>query len=83
MRSLREKSLKTPSKRTANRPERLRRSIAAGCFVVGLLLSGWLLLAMLDMVPLALPLPGESPVRSHAGATVLFFMIAAWGYWEN
>lgn len=56
--------------------------MGAVCFAVALALSIWLLLGMLDVVPLVLQLPGESAFRSHAGAAVLFFMIAAWGFWE-
>jgi len=75
--------LKTQSERAVSRPERLRRSIGAVSFAVALVLTGWLLLGMLDVVPLVLQLPGESTVRSHGGAAVLLLMIAAWGYWEN
>ena len=75
--------MKAQPKREANRPERLRRSIGAVFFAIALVLTGWLLLGILDVVPLVLQLPGESTVRSLAGATVLFLMIAAWGYWEH
>ena len=52
-------------------------------FAIALALAGWLLLGMLDVVPLVLKFPGESTVRSHAGASVLLLMLAAWGYWET
>lgn len=64
-------------------PKTLRRSIGAGFFALALLSTGWLLLGILDVVSLSLRLPGESLVRSHAGAAVLCFLIAAWGYWET
>ena len=57
--------------------------MGAVSFAVALALIAWLLLGILDVVPLVLQLPGESTVRSHAGAAVLLLMIAAWGYWEN
>jgi hypothetical protein len=65
------------------RPGKLRRSIGAASFTVALALTAWLLLGILDVVPLVLQLPGESTVRSHAGAAVLLLMVAAWGYWET
>ena len=83
MRGLREESLKAQSAKAAKRPETLRRLIGAVSFAVALVLSGWLLLGIMDVVPLVLQLPGESTVRTHAGAAVLLLMIAAWGYWEN
>ncbi|NBS56179.1 MAG: hypothetical protein EBS65_03800 [Betaproteobacteria bacterium] len=61
----------------------MRRSIGAVSFAVALIFIAWLLLGILDVVPLVLQLPGESTVRSHAGAAVLLLMIAAWGYWET
>lgn len=64
-------------------PIRLRRSLGAVVFAVALLLTGWLLLGILNVVPLVLHLPGESTIRSHAGAAVLLLIIAAWCYWED
>lgn len=75
--------MKALSDKAVKRREKLRRSIGAVSFAIALVLSGWLLLGILDVVPLVLQLPGESTVRSHAGAAVLLLMIAAWGYWEN
>ena len=49
-------------------------------FALALLFTGWLLLGMLGVVPLLMQLPGESTVRTHASAAVLFFMFAAWGF---
>ena len=75
--------MKAQSAKAAKRPETLRRLIGAVSFAVALVLSGWLLLGIMDVVPLVLQLPGESTVRTHAGAAVLLLIIAAWGYWEN
>ena len=75
--------MKEHAARAANRPRGLRRLIGAISFAIALVLTGWLLLGMLDLVPLVLQFPGESTVRSHAGASVLLLMIAAWGFWEN
>ena len=80
---VREENLKAQPQEGAGRPQGLRRSIGAVSFGVALAFTGWLLLGILDAVPLALQFPGESTVRSHAGAAVLSFMIAAWGYWET
>ena len=52
-------------------------------FVAALIFTAWLPLGIFDVVPFLLHLPGESLVRAHAGAAVLSFMIAAWGFWEN
>jgi len=43
---------------------------------------GWLALGLFEAVPLILQFPGESAVRSHAGAAVLLLMVAAWAFWE-
>ena len=76
-------NLKAQSEGAAKRPETLRRFIGAISFAVAMVLTSWLLLGILHVVPLVLQLPGESTVRSHAGAAVLLLLIAAWGYWEN
>jgi len=75
--------LKVQSERAASRSQKLRRALGVTCFAVAMVFAGWLLLGILDVVPLLLQLPGESTVRSHAGAAVLLLMIAAWCFWEN
>lgn len=74
--------MSTRAAQTTIRREKLRRTVGAVSFAVALVCTVWLLLGLLDVVPLVLQIPGESAVRSHAGASVLFFMTAAWGYWE-
>ena len=83
MRGLREESLKANSNSATSRRNRLRRAIGGGFFVAAIMFAAWLPLGILNVVPLLMHLPGESMVRSHAGAAVLSFMIAAWGFWEN
>ena len=80
VRRLREEILKTQSETS---PSRMRRALGAVCLAVALLLTGWLLLGILNVVPLVLHLPGASTIRSHAGAAVLLLMIAAGCYWED
>jgi hypothetical protein len=75
--------LKTKSNSVTSRPRKLRRAIGSGFFVAALMFTAWLPLGILDVVPFVMHLPGESMVRSHAGAAVLSFMLAAWGFWEN
>ena len=79
---LRQEGLRTQSKK-ATGPQGLRRLVGIFFFSVALLFSGWLLLGLFGVVPLILQFPGESSVRTHASAAVLFFMFAAWGFWES
>ena len=83
MRGLREENLKAQSGKLAKRPKALRRFVGAISFAVAMVFTAWLLLGILNVVPLLLQLPGESTVRSHAGAAVLLLMVAAWGFWED
>ena len=78
-----EESLKTHTTGEASRPKKMRRSIGALSFAAALIFTAWLPLGIFDVVPFLLHLPGESLVRAHAGAAVLSYMIAAWGFWEN
>ena len=61
---------------------KLRRNIGAASFALALAFIAWLLLGMLDVVPLVLLLPGESTLRTHATAAVACLMVAAWGFWD-
>lgn len=62
---------------------RFRRKIGMMCFVLALVFIAWLPLGVLEFVPFLLQLPGESGVRSHAGAAVACLLGAAWGFWES
>lgn len=62
---------------------RLRRTagVVSGALSIGFMV--WLPLGILEVVPFVLVLPGESALRSHAGAAVAFLMVTAWAYWEG
>lgn len=60
---------------------RLRRTIAIGSLVLALILAAWLPLGIFGIVPFVLELPGESMLRTHAGAAVACLIVAAWGFW--
>lgn len=62
---------------------KLRRAIGAGSFALALAFIAWLPLGILDFIPLVMQLPGESALRTHAGAAVVCLMVAAWGYWND
>ena len=72
-----------PPKALPGRLARYRRStglIGGGLSVVFL---AWLPLGILGIVPFALQIPGESLLRTHAGAAVTCLMVTAWAYWET
>jgi len=61
---------------------KFRRLTGAGAFALALVFIGWFLLGMFQVVPLALQLPGESALRTHATAAVACLLVAAWGFWD-
>lgn len=61
----------------------MRIFIAKLAFLLGALSSIWFLLGMFEIVPLVFIIPGETSFRTHASLTVLFLMIASWGFWNS
>jgi hypothetical protein len=51
--------------------------------VLATLFIAWLPLGMLEFVPFVLQIPGESLLRTHAGAAVASLMVTAWAWWEE
>lgn len=51
--------------------------------VLATLFIAWLPLGMLGFVPFVLQIPGESLLRTHAGAAVACLMVTAWAWWEE
>jgi hypothetical protein len=51
--------------------------------VLAIVFMVWLPLGILGIVPFALQIPGESLLRTHAGAAVTCLMVTAWAYWET
>lgn len=60
-----------------------RRTIGRAAIVLATVFIIWLPAGILDIVPFVFSLPGESGLRSHAGAAVLCLLVAAWGYWND
>jgi hypothetical protein len=66
----------------SNKRGNTRRAIGVLFLVTAVLQILWLPLGILEVLPFVLQLPGESPLRSHAGATVASLGIAAWAWWD-
>ena len=62
---------------------RLRRGIGIAGGVMAALFVAWLPLGVLGVIPFVLQIPGESYLRTHAGAAVACLMVTAWAYWES
>ncbi len=60
-----------------------RRTIGRVAIVLAAVFIVWLPAGLLDIVPFVLRLPGESGLRSHAGAAVSCLLLAAWAYWND
>lgn len=60
-----------------------RRTIGRVAIVFAAVFSVWLPAGMLDIVPFVLSVPGQSGLRSHAGAAVVCLLVAAWAYWND
>jgi hypothetical protein len=60
-----------------------RPTIGRAAIVLATVFIVWLPAGMLDIVPFVLSLPGESGLRSHAGAAVSCLLVAAWAYWNE
>jgi hypothetical protein len=43
----------------------------------------WLILGILELAPLIFHIPGETSLRTHASATVLFLLFASWAFWNE
>ena len=61
----------------------LRRGTGYAGGVLAALFIAWLPLGILGLVPFLLQIPGESLLRTHAGAAVACLMVTAWACWED
>ncbi len=52
-------------------------------FALAMLNVLWLPLGILEIVPFAFTLPGQTGLRTHAGVAVGLLLVAAWGFWER
>lgn len=62
---------------------KFRRGAGLAGGVLAILFMAWLPLGILDLVPFVLQIPGESLLRTHAGAAVACLMVTAWACWES
>jgi len=61
----------------------MRHYIATLAAVLAVLSTFWLFLGMFAIVPLLLEIPGETSLRTHASITLIFLLIASWGFWNS
>ena len=61
----------------------MKRKIGKASLVLAIIAIVWLLLGMLDIVPLGFELSNETTVRSHASLAVLFLLIGSWAFWDE
>jgi hypothetical protein len=75
----------TPHLQGPKGPKRtpFRKGIGVASAVGALLFTLWLPLGLLNVAPFVLEIPGESALRTHAGAAVGFLMLCAWAFWEK
>ena len=60
-----------------------RKRLARVTFLFGVISLVWLIFGILELVPLIFHIPGETNLRTHASATVLFLLSASWAFWNE
>jgi hypothetical protein len=60
-----------------------RKRFARIAFLLALISLAWLILGILELAPLLFQIPGETSLRTHASATVLFLLFASWAFWSE
>jgi hypothetical protein len=61
----------------------MKRKIGIVALVLGSLALVWLLLGMINVVPLLIELPQETSIRAHASLAVIFLLIGSWAFWNE
>ena len=61
----------------------MKRKIGIAALVLGSLALVWLILGMINVVPLLIELPQETSIRAHASLTVIFLLIGSWAFWNE
>tara|TARA_X000000368_G_scaffold413122_1_gene400645 strand:+ start:431 stop:619 length:189 start_codon:yes stop_codon:yes gene_type:complete len=61
----------------------MKRKIGTVAIVLGSLALVWLILGMINVVPLLIGLPQETSVRAHASLAVIFLLIGSWAFWNE
>ena len=60
-----------------------RKRFARVTFFLAVISLAWLILGILELTPLLFQIPGETNLRTHASATVLFLLFASWAFWNE
>ncbi|MAW48681.1 MAG: hypothetical protein CMQ85_01050 [Gammaproteobacteria bacterium] len=61
----------------------MKRKIGIAALVLGSLALVWLILGMINVVPLLIELPQETSIRAHASLAVIFLLIGSWAFWNE
>ena len=61
----------------------MKRKIGIAALVLGSLALIWLILGMINVVPLLIELPQETSIRAHAALTVIFLLMGSWAFWNE
>lgn len=61
----------------------MKKNIGKISIALAFITAGWLVLGMLNVVPLVFKLPNETYVRSHASLSVICLLIASWAFWNE
>ena len=61
----------------------MNRKIGKAALGLGLLSVIWLILGMINVVPLLIELPQETSIRAHASLAVIFLLIGSWAFWNE
>tara|TARA_B100001057_G_C22514559_1_gene819329 strand:+ start:502 stop:690 length:189 start_codon:yes stop_codon:yes gene_type:complete len=61
----------------------MKRKIGKFALFSGSLALIWLLLGMINVVPLLIELPEVTRIRAHASLAVLLLLIGSWAFWNE
>ena len=61
----------------------MKRKIGIAALILGSLALVWLILGMINVVPLLIELPQETSIRAHASLAVIFLLIGSWAFWNE
>tara|TARA_Y100001970_G_C14019164_1_gene742568 strand:+ start:625 stop:813 length:189 start_codon:yes stop_codon:yes gene_type:complete len=61
----------------------MKRKIGKVALFSGSLALIWLLLGMINAVPLLIELPEVTRVRAHASLAVFLLLIGSWAFWNE
>jgi len=61
----------------------MKKKIGQVSLVLAFIAVVWLVLGMLNIIPLWIELSQETSVRAHASVAVIFLLIGSWAFWNN